>query len=100
MENMQEKKAQPQQPKQDIQMIRVEPCEEDQSVNIVLRSGMLTDVDKGKQPEEDGQVHKVAEKEVDFDLNCANKTFLEEKKNFVEASTLGSQEKILETNAS
>lgn len=39
-----------------------EPCEGDQNVNIVLRSGMTTGADKGKQPEEEGWVHKEPEK--------------------------------------
>lgn len=42
------------------------------------------------QIKEDGWVQKVAEKEMDFDLNHAKETFLEAKENFIEASTLGS----------
>lgn len=60
---------------------------------------MKNGVDKGKHPEEEGWVCKAAEKEVNFDLNRAKETFLEAKKNFIEASTSGSQEKILETHA-
>ena len=45
---MQEKKAQPQQPTQNLQMIRDEPREEDRNVNIVLRSKITTGDDKGK----------------------------------------------------
>lgn len=71
-------------------MIRAEPREEDQSINIVLRSGMMIGVDKRKQPEEDRWVHKSPEKETAFDLNCAKETFMEAMKRFVEASTLGS----------
>lgn len=47
---MQEKKAQPQQPTQNLQMMRDEPREEDQSVNIVLRSRITAGNDKGKHP--------------------------------------------------
>jgi len=60
---------------------------------------MMTGTDKGKQPEEDGRVHKVQEKEVGFDLNHAKEIFMEAKKSFVEASTLGSQDKTQETSA-
>ena len=49
---MQKKKAQPQQPTQNLQMMRDEPREEDPNVNIVLRSEMITGDDKGKKPEE------------------------------------------------
>lgn len=38
-------------------------------------------------------MHKVAEKEVGFDLNRAREIFMEAKKNFSEDSTSGSQEK-------
>lgn len=88
-----------QQPKQNTQMMRVEPCEEDQRINIVLRSGMTTGVDKGKKHEEYGWVRKVAEKELDFDLDRAKETFMEAKKNFAEASTSRSQEKMPGTSA-
>lgn len=97
MENMQ-KKAQPQQLMQNIQMMRVEPYEKDQSINTVLTSGMTIGADKSKQPKEDGWVRKVAEKEVDFDLNQVKKTFMEAKKNFIEASTSGSHEKTPKTS--
>lgn len=99
MENMQEKKMQPRQPMQNIRMMRAEPHEEDHSINIVTRSGMTIGVDKGKQPETDGWVCKAAEKEIDFDLNHVKETLMEEKKNFVGISTLGTQEKMLETSA-
>jgi len=71
-------------------MIRAKPCEEDQSVNIVLRSGMMTSTDKGKQPKEEGWVCKAPKKEADFDLDQAKETFMEAKKSFAEASLLGS----------
>jgi len=37
---------------QNLQMMRSEPCEEDPNVNMMLRSGMATGDDKGKQPED------------------------------------------------
>ena len=43
-------------------------------------------------------MHKATEKEVDFDLNHAKETFMEAKKNFAEASTLGIHEKMPETS--
>lgn len=36
---------------QNLQVMRIEPREENQNINIVLRSGMMTGADKGKQPE-------------------------------------------------
>jgi len=79
-------------------MMRVEHREEDQSVIIVLRRGIIIGDDKGKQPEEDGWVHKVSEKEVGFDLAHANETFMESKKSFAEISTSRSHNKEQETN--
>jgi len=87
---MQEKKSQPQEPTHNLQMMTYEPREEDQNVNIVFRSRITTSDDKGKQPEEDGWVHKTPKKEVGFDLRHAKETFMEAKKRFVEASTSGS----------
>lgn len=43
-------------------MMGDEPQEEDESINLVLRIGMMTDTDKGKQPKEEGWVHKALEK--------------------------------------
>lgn len=100
MANMQENKAQPQHPTQNLQMMRLEHREEDPNVNIILRSGIMTDDDKGKQLEENGWVRKAPEKEVGFDLERAKETFMEAKKSFIEASTSGSQDKLLETNTS
>ena len=48
MANMQEKKAQPQHPTQNLQMMKAEPCEEDPNVNIMLRSRIATGDNKGK----------------------------------------------------
>lgn len=53
----------------------------------MLRSGITTNTDKSKQPEEDGWVHKAQEKEAAFDLYCVKETSMEAKKSFVEAST-------------
>ena len=81
---------QPYQTTQNLQMKRVEPCDEDHSMNIVLRSGIMIGNDKGKQPEEEEWVCKALEKEVIFDLDCAKEMFMESKKSFVEVSTSGS----------
>jgi len=35
-------------------MMRAEPYEENQNINIVLRSGIKTGTDNGKKPEEEG----------------------------------------------
>jgi len=40
-------------------------------------------------------VHKATKKEIDFDLNHIKETFMEAKKNFTDASTLRSHEKLL-----
>ena len=53
---------------------------------------MTIGTDKGKQPEIDEWVRKAAEKEIDFDLNHAKETFLEEKNNSTEASTSRSKD--------
>ena len=76
-------------------MMRLEPHGEDLNVNIVLRSGITTDDNKGKQLE-GVWVHKAPKKETGFDLEHAKETFIEVKKSFIEASTLGSQEKPIE----
>ncbi len=68
-------------------------------MNIVLRSGITIGDDKGKQPEEDGWVRKAPEKEVGFDLECMEETFVEAKKSSTGASTSESQDKIQDTNA-
>ena len=52
-------------------MMRSEPREEDPNVNIVLRSGISTGDDKGKQPEDNTWVHKDLAKEAEFDLERA-----------------------------
>ena len=91
---MQEKKMQ--KPMQNMQTMREKPSKEDHSINIVRQSGISMGEDKGKRPENKGWVHKATEKEVEFDLNRAQENFIEAKKNFVEAFTLGSQEKPVE----
>lgn len=88
-----EKGAQPQQPTQNLQMMRVEHQEEDPNVNIVLWSGVVTGEDKGKKPKEIEWVCKALEKEVRFDLEHVRETFMKAKKSFVEASTSRSQDK-------
>lgn len=67
-------------------MMSVESCEEDRKVNIVLRSGVTTGEDKGKQPEEGEWVRKAAENVTKFDLERTKETFMEEKKIFTKAS--------------
>jgi len=65
-------------------MMRARTREEDESVDIVLRSGIMTDDDKGKQPEEDGWAHKAPEKEVGFDLTSMKEAFMEARKALLE----------------
>jgi len=66
--------------------------EEDSNVNIVLRSGIATSDDKGNQPEDSTWVRKAPTKEAEFNLERAEE-FMEAKKRFVKASTLGSKDK-------
>lgn len=47
-------------------MMRVEPHKEDPNVNIVLQSGITTDEDKGKQPEESEWYAKLQKRRLDF----------------------------------
>jgi len=49
-------------------MMRVEPCEEDPSVNMVLRSGATTGGDKRKKKGEDSWVRKAPTKKPEFEL--------------------------------
>lgn len=79
-------------PTQNIQMMRSELCEEDPNVNMMLRSGVTTREDKGKQPEEYTWVRKAPTKEPEFDLERARETFMEAKKSFKEAATSGSKD--------
>ncbi len=65
-----EKGAQPQQPSQNLQMMRAEPREEYPKVNNVLQSGAMTSEDKAKHPKEGEWVHKAPEKETGFDIEC------------------------------
>jgi len=73
-------------------MIRAEPHEEDLNMNIVLRSGISTGDDKGKQPKNNTWVRKALPKEAEFYLENAHEMFIEAKKSFVEASTSGSKD--------
>lgn len=84
-----EKGVQPLQLTQNPQMMTVKLREEDPKVNIVLRSGATTAKDKGIQCKEGEWVWKSPKKETGFDLECAKETFMEAKKSFIEASTLG-----------
>lgn len=74
-------------------MMRSELREEDLNVNIVLRSGIVIEDDKGKQPEDNTWVHKALVKEAEFNLEHTHEEFMEDKKSFAEASTLGSKDK-------
>jgi len=65
---------------QNLQMMRYEPRDEDPNVKIVLRSGIMTRDENGKQLEDSSWVHKALTKEVDFDLEHAKETFMEAKK--------------------
>ena len=76
--------------------MRVEPFKEGPKVNIMLQIGPTTREDKGKQPAEGEWVRKAPEKETRFDLECAQETFMEGNKSFIEASTSRSQEKPVE----
>lgn len=58
----------------------------------------MTGDDKGKHPEENKWVYKALEKEVGFYLECTKETFMDAKKSFAEASTLGNQNKVHKTN--
>jgi len=73
--------------------MRADPHEEDPNVNIMLRSGIATSDDKGKQPKDSVWVHKAPEKEAEFDLEHEREMFMEEKKSFAKASTSGSRDK-------
>jgi len=73
--------------------MRSEPCDEDLNVNIVLRSGIATRDDKGKQLKDIAWVHKAPMKEAKFDLEHTHEMFMEAKKSFAEASTSGIKDK-------
>jgi len=75
-------------------MMRFELRKENSNVSIVLRSGITTGDDKGKQPEESAWVCKSLTKEPEFDLKRAKETFMEVKKSFTEASTSGSKDQL------
>ena len=50
--------------------------------------------EKGKQLKESAWFRKAPTKEPEFDLKCAKETFMEDKKSFTEASTLGSKDQL------
>ena len=77
---------------QNLHMMRSEPRKEDPNVNMMLKSGVMTGDDKGKHQEESVWVRKAPIKEPKFDLERAKETFMEAKKSFTEASTLGSKD--------
>ena len=56
----------------------------------------MTGEDKGKKLAEGEWVCKAPKKETGFDLERVKETFMEAKKRFIEASTLGNQEKVIE----
>ena len=62
-------------------------------MHIVLRSGIAIGNDKAKQPQDNTWVLKSLAKEVEFNLECTCETFMEEKKSFIEVSTLRSKDK-------
>ena len=74
--------------------MRSEQRKEDPNVNIVLRSGIMTRDDKGKQPEESAWVHKAPIKEPEFNSEHVKETFMEAKKSFMEASTSSSKDQL------
>lgn len=67
-------------------------------MNIMLRSWIAFGDNKGKYPEECGWVHEALKKETGFDLEHAKEKFMEVKKIFIEASTLGSQNILPDTS--
>lgn len=73
-------------------MLKAEQHAEDPNMNMMLRSGATMGDYKGKQPAEDAWVRKAPTKQPEFDLECAKETSMEAKKNFIEASTLGSMD--------
>jgi len=82
---MQEKKTQ--QPTQNIQMMRSKPREDGPSVNMVTQSGIATREFIGKQLKENTWVHRVADKDTEFDLYKEKETFMEAKKSFVDSGS-------------
>ena len=56
---------------------------------MVLKNSMTTGDDK-----ESAWVHKAPTKEPEFDLERVKETFMEAKKSFTEASTLGSKDQL------
>ena len=79
---------------QNLQMMRSKPREEGSNVKIMLRSSITIGDEKGKQPKEIAWVHKAPRKEPEFDLERPKETFMEAKKSFTEASTLGIKDKL------
>ena len=67
-----------QHPKQNIRMMRSEPCEDNPSVNIVMQSGITIDEDmeEGKKSVSDTWVHRSSEKNVGFYLQREKEVYL------------------------
>lgn len=63
-------------------------------MNIVLRSGIVMGDDKEKQPEDSTWVSEALAKEVEFELECTWQTFMEAKRNFVDASISRSKDRL------
>ena len=81
-------------PTENLKMMRFKPRKEDPNVNMMLRSGITTCNDKGKQLEESAWVHEAPTKEPKFDLECTKETFMEAKKSFTETSTSGNKDQL------
>lgn len=75
-----DKGALPLQATQNLKRMRSELREGDLNVNIVLRRGITTGDDKGKQPKDNTWARKSLEKETKFDLEHAREIFMEAKK--------------------
>lgn len=78
-------------PAQNVQMMKADPHTKDPNINRMLRSGTTIGKDKGKKPKDNMWIYKALTKQLEFDLARAKETFLEAKKSFAEASTLGSK---------
>ena len=68
-------------PTQNLQMVRAETREEDPSMNVVTRSGVATNEDKGKKLTTDVWIYKAPKKKKDFIYNAQRRLFLKHIKN-------------------
>lgn len=71
-------------------MVKAETHEEDPSVNVVTRSSVATNEDKGENLNAAIWIRKAPEKKYGFYLQCAKDTFVEAWKGFAEGSALTS----------